>query len=124
MTWDLESNVTDLSDSKLLAGLGVMGDVQPDGCRYIQYDGNIIFQTNYENFWGDDNCYLFYRLDKLLSVLPEWVYTGSKYGYDDGLEIIDINTEKVTKEILLQKGQPAIKAAVQLIKLLKEEGLL
>ena len=83
MTWNLEDNVTDLEDSKLLAELGVMEGVDADGIwdletRRLYGAGAFDKQTNtfkllpgFSTVFTATDFAPFYRLDKLLSVLPD-----------------------------------------------------
>ena len=125
MNWELKKNVTDLVDSKLLAELGVMDGVEPDIYRNRDFDGNEIL-----DHWG----VAAYRLDKLLSKLPEWwreigmIESGGElkrvlYSFIDK-EVDAWAIRNACRDLLLSRGQKAVKVAVQLLKLLKEEELL
>lgn len=121
--WKLEDNVTSLSDSQLLAEIGVMEGIPFDAlwnqsCAIEEQSDNQDFIIPGEDIKA-------YRLDKLLSVLPLPVdlYQEQVVWGEERLSKIDLYYGSFQRMRDL-RGQPAIKAVVQLIKLLHEEGLL
>lgn len=155
--FNLEENVTDVEDSKLLKELGVMDerDIEADDIWHVGiqlnkhvFGGGLEPETNMlaSEAYGDELNRLrvnypgrevkAYRLDKVLSLLPEWflralIYAGSPdFMYKMTLER-DLPTKliKPVRDIVDtiksdNLGPSFLKACVQLIKLLKEEGLL
>jgi len=145
MAFNLKENITSLEDSKLLAELGVMKGVKSDmlldyhyqcphcksrlednyiqSARYDKYDyeeitcivcGGLIYIEELHEYVKGVRAY---RLDKLLSVLPQPI----NLFYDSKPGVYDKCNQYLTQIQVKRTGQPAIKACVQLIKLLKEE---
>ena len=122
----LEENITWIEDSKLLAELGVMDEIEADG-----YYNNGYLLPMYDAGLPPDKVVPSYRLDKLLSVLPDeafrpipWakrIYQSDDYSPDWVNTFIDLTHKSIGGDA---RGQEQIKAAVQLIALLHKEGLL
>ena len=133
----IENNVTTLEQSMALKDSGVMAGVDADGWwqnkKLVKQTGGL-----YKNGYGivgeqfikqleqvDPAMYPAFRLDRLLSLLPEWCFTGClPLGMSNDIRLIDIGTDVYYKAKKITVGADAIAACVDLLILLKEEGLL
>jgi hypothetical protein len=132
----------DREHAKLLAETGLMGDVEADGywtsfCngfRIEEFSGKTLFRERpYES--GMAQNYKTYRLDKILTMLPEWVWDKGLdlYGYLVSKILSDIKIDRLRYEISelrftlnssYFRGQSAANAAAKLLHLLWEEKLI
>ena len=141
--WNLEENVTSLEDSKLLKEHGIMEGIEPDGYwvnirnewKFWSMKAMIEWLSFKENTFADIYYYHAYRLDKLLAKLPEWWHKFKLVGVEFYAHTQDYLEAWVEKKAysedflkslygsICYKGQAQIKACVQLLVLLKKEGV-
>ena len=130
--WNIEQNITTLADSKRLVEAGI--SLEADGWHRSIDGGDTWFFTSREDQdpskLTTEHCINIpsVRLDKLLSLLPGWCFTGRlPLSMSNDIELIEIG-EKTYHELMPlitnTRGKQAISAAVELLLLLKKEGLL
>lgn len=134
----LEQNVTSLEDSKRLAEAGI--DLEADVMWQVGGDCAVLYLANYEPRNLEDfpeGTYFIkaYRLDRLLAELPEWweklIVYFNEYNDKKLKQLLEgvVPSNKVRKVYMLmvfiisQRSQEAIKAACDLLILLKKEGI-